>query len=99
MAVVNKQIQEKKLLQIRDRIAQIDTSLLSTIKKRMILAIRIGQIKRKLDLNILDKRQEKKVKDRYLKLAKKNGLEEKFVETLCKSILRESKRLQKNKNK
>ncbi len=95
MELVKKKSGEKRIIKIRDQIEKIDINLLSYINKRMIASRKIGQIKKELNCNVFDLRQEKKVKSRYKKLAKQYELDEKFVERICELILSESKRIQR----
>ena len=85
----------KKIQQIRKKIDKNDTEILKLIKKRSMLVKNIGKIKKKNGFNVVDKKREKEIFSRVKREGKNLGLNEKLINSLFRSIIKESRRTQK----
>lgn len=81
----------REIENIREEIDKIDESLISFLDKRMNLAVAIGDIKRKNNLPIFNRKREEEILEKTNK-AKNNP----FIKNIFKKILEESRNLQKN---
>lgn len=97
MKIQNKTLKQLKALRLK--IDQTDYVLFKALSKRFKYVQKVGKIKKKFDLPILQKdRWEEIVKDR-LKLGKKISISEDFTRNLLKLIHHESIQLQQRKTK
>jgi chorismate mutase len=83
-----------QILEIRDRIDEIDSAMLGLLNKRMALATHIGELKRDHNVSILQLQRWKEIIDRCLVIAKRDGMNEEFVKNVLIQIHDESIRLQ-----
>ncbi|MBI3323418.1 MAG: chorismate mutase [Candidatus Omnitrophica bacterium] len=82
-----------KLAGLRRGIDRIDLGLLRLLNRRAALALRIGRVKKKRGLPVVDERRERTVVDRLLQ---RNGgpLPRGAVRKIFGEILRQNRRLQ-----
>ena len=78
-----------KLNDVRKKIDNVDSELLTLLSERMLLSIRAGRLKKKIE----DRKREEEIVDN-LKERKDNLISYPFLETIYNDILQESKRLQ-----
>lgn len=86
----------KMILDLRKEIDQIDVEILYLLKKRYEVVIQIGQIKKNMEINICQPDRIKEVIESKKKLAKKLGLNSKFIEIIYNLIINESMKLEEN---
>ena len=78
---------------LRTGINEIDNQIFSLLIQRLGLVYSIGEIKKKNNLEILDKEREKNIYSRIdAQYQGRNGL---FLKDIYKNIMNESKRIQK----
>jgi len=87
----------KSLQQLRKKINTIDKTIIKHIATRMKLSDKIGKLKAKSALPIIDKSREKKLETFHKKLSKQHQLSVKFINQLFKLIVIESRKMQKSK--
>lgn len=80
---------------LRRHIDSIDAEIIGLMVKRLAVAGKIGKVKKELGMGILQPGRESEILNKRRELAAAAGLEPGFVETLFKSIMAESKRIQK----
>lgn len=85
---------EKQLALLRKQLHAQDRELLLVLKKRMLLASKIGALKAKNDWVIAQNNYWKKTVEARSKLAQKLGLNDKLVKQLFSKIHTDSKRVQ-----
>lgn len=85
---------EKQLAQLRKQLHAQDRELLFILKKRMLLASKIGALKAKNDWEIAQNKYWKKTVEARSKLAQQLGLNEVLVKQLFSKIHTESKKAQ-----
>ncbi|MBU0727536.1 chorismate mutase [Patescibacteria group bacterium] len=83
--------------EIRKQIDEIDKNIIKLLSRRFKLAPKLAKFKKAEGLPILDKKRELEVIDKLEKLAKKEGLDLKFIKKLWVEILKESRKIQHNK--
>lgn len=76
----------------RKKINNIDSKILKLLKERFEVSKKIGEIKKKKGIKVLDKKREKEI---ILDLVEKSSLDKKFIKQLYFIIFKESRRLQK----
>jgi len=77
----------------RKKLDRIDTEIVKLLKKREDVIKKVGRYKKKIGLKICDPKREKELIKDKLKMA--GRLNKKFVESIFRLILKESKRKQK----
>ena len=82
------------LNKLRNKLDHLDRQILYLVEKRLTVASRIGLVKKRTGLLILDRNRDKIVVKKWLDEAAKLKLNKKFIETLCTLIIKESKRIQ-----
>ncbi len=82
----------------RAQIDVIDQTILELIGKRYAISGRIGDVKRNLNLSILNKQREKELISNIKTKARKLNLDEKLVEDVWGRIIKESRRVQKSRS-
>ncbi len=83
-----------QILEMRERIDEIDRSLLSLLQNRMQIATHIGELKRDHNVSILQLNRWKEIIDNCLVISKENGMNDEFVKNVLIQIHDESIRLQ-----
>jgi len=78
----------------RSRIDKINRALLALLQTRVAAARRIGAIKKKNGMAISDRKREKAIVDHLVAL-NKGPLDEKGVRVIFKTIIRETKRIER----
>jgi chorismate mutase len=76
----------------RKKINNIDSKILNLLKERFENSKKIGRIKKKKGMKVLDKKREKEI---VKGLIEKSNLNKKFIKKIYSIIFRESRRLQK----
>jgi chorismate mutase len=76
----------------RKKISDIDSKILKLLKERFENSKKIGEIKKKEGMKVLDKKREKEI---IFYLSDMSNLNKKFIKKLYSIIFRESRRLQK----
>jgi len=84
---------EKLRIDIRD----VTSDIIFQVKKRMKLSEEIGEIKKRLNIDVQDERVEQDVRKAVLKLSDKIGIDPDFSRRLLNILLMESIRLQQKK--
>jgi len=82
----------------RAQIDIIDQTILELIGKRYAISGRIGEVKKSLNLNVLNKRREKELLSNIKTKARKLNLDAKLIEDVWVRIIKESRRVQKNRS-
>jgi len=86
---------EKLRIDIRD----VTSDIIFQVKKRMKLSEEIGEIKKRLNIDVQDERVEQDVRKAVLKLSDKIGIDPDFSRRLLNILLMESIRLQQKKQR
>ena len=81
--------------QLRKKIDDIDASIIKKISARQKLSKKIGKLKILSGDNIVDVKREMKLMHLYETLAKKYQLQEAFIKRIFKTIIMQSRKLQK----
>lgn len=89
--IINKIKEMNKIQQSRKEIDEVDRKIVELLEKRVKLAEKIGIAKQEAQLEIRDKRREKKVLEN---ICKETILDKNFIENLFKDIIDYCKRLQ-----
>lgn len=76
---------------LRLQINEIDNSILELIQKRMDISIKVGEYKKKNNMEVFDPKREK---DLITRLSSQNSLDEEFITEIWNSIMNYSKKLQ-----
>jgi len=79
-----------KINQLRKKIDCVDKIIIQSLKTRMELVLKMGKIKKKNNLPILNKSREKQVLDKTTKLKYCSE-----IKNIFKAIIKESRNLQK----
>lgn len=82
------------ILEIRERIDEIDRGLLELLTRRMSLASEIGELKRDYNVSILQLQRWKEIIDHCMTIADEKGLNREFVKNVLIQIHDEAIRLQ-----
>ena len=72
----------------RDQIALVDDFIMQIISQRQVVSKNLGAIKKKLQVDICDNKQEKKVKSYYVKLAKRYKLDTNLAKELANVLIK-----------
>lgn len=86
---------QENLKKLREEIDSIDARLIRLLGKRFAAAGKIRKVKRHLGIGILQLRREQEVLGKVRAAAKKAGVNQKFAERLFRTIIAESKNVQK----
>ena len=70
---------DKRILQLRNDIDNLDEEIIQLLKKRMRISKEVGQLKERLDIPVEDKKREKEIIDRLTAQAGKNLSEEQLI--------------------
>lgn len=82
------------LEKLREEIREVDDQILKLVSKRLELVKKIGEIKRKRGLPIVDSNVEKEVIERALVSSREFGLDRDFTVKLVNLLIAEAVRLQ-----
>ena len=85
---------DKRILELREQIDELDEKIIHLLKKRMSISKEVGDIKEKLDIPIEDKSRELEIIDRLSQYAGKN-LSEKQLIRIFTAVFSSSKQIQK----
>jgi chorismate mutase len=83
------------LTKVRKEIDKLDDDIMKLFKKRKKLVEKVGKIKKKNKLPLLQKAREVDIDKKLDKFAKKHGLKKTFLQKVWKNIIDESKDIQK----
>jgi chorismate mutase len=83
------------LTKVRKEIDKLDHQLLKLFKKRVKLAERVGIIKKKYGMPIVNKARELEIDKKLDKFAKKHGLRKTFLQKIWQAMIDEAKVVQK----
>lgn len=89
---------KKRLLSLgslRKEIDRIDDSILNLLAKRMRISLKVAKFKKKHNARISQPKREKEVLKRLKKQAKDSKIDVGLVEIIYKSIMKQSKDIQK----
>ena len=81
---------------LRNEINELDKELLSILKKRMNVSIKIGNYKKENNIQVLNSNREKEVINNLLNLNNENEiiLEKEFIITVWQLLMNYSKKIQ-----
>ncbi|MBD3359626.1 MAG: hypothetical protein GF365_02885 [Candidatus Buchananbacteria bacterium] len=83
------------LTKVRKEIDKLDDDIMKLFKKRKKLVEKVGKIKKKHKIPMLQKVREVDIDKKLDKFAKKHGLKKTFLQKIWKNIIDESKDIQK----
>ena len=83
------------LEKLRKEIDEVDEEILKNLSKRKNLVREIAKLKKSMNLPVMDAEREKKVLDNLKNKAKEKRLNKKFVESIYKIVLKNSREEQK----
>lgn len=92
-------IDDIRLKSYRATLAEMDNLLISNLAHRMIVAARIGELKRRADIPVLQEAQFEANLTEYISWAESLGLDPSFVKNFMTLIHEESVRIQHNNRK
>ena len=87
------------LEKLRSEISEVDNQILKLVKQRLEYARKIGEIKRKHGLPIVDSNAEKGVRERASKWSREFDLNQDFTIKLVNLLIAEAVRVQENPSK
>jgi len=76
---------------LRKEIDSIDDSIIQLLSKRKGIVKKISEIKKQKNKPIIDEGREQEIIGRIKKIAKENGLDEKFIESVYEMIINNSR--------
>src|SRR5947208_2472907 len=79
---------------LRSEMRNITANIICQVQRRMELSRQIGEIKTKLNIDVMDEKVEQEVRGSILKLSKEIGMDTEFSGRLLNILLIESVRLQ-----
>jgi chorismate mutase len=88
---------EKKIKIFRKKIDKIDNQLIKLLKSRILICIRIGQLKKQMKQPINQPQRNKKIIEKKVYQANRCGINPSFIENLFQLIIEESCNIQKNR--
>ena len=83
---------DKRILQLRKEIDNLDEEIIRLLKKRMRFSKEVGKLKELLDIPVEDKMREKEIIDRLNTYAGKNLSEEQLIRIFT-AVFRSSKQV------
>ena len=84
---------DKRILQLRKEIDNLDEKIIQLLKKRMHISKEVGKLKEKLDIPIEDKIREREIIERLISQAGKNLSEEQLIRIFA-AVFSSSKQVQ-----
>ena len=84
---------DKRILQLRKEIDNLDEEIIRLLKKRMRISKEVGKLKELLDIPVEDKMREKEIIDRLNTYAGKSLSEEQLIRIFT-AVFRSSKQVQ-----
>ncbi len=90
---------DERLARIRDRIIDLDRSLITLVAERRDLVLRAGEIKAELGLPVLDPAREAKVVRRAAQLARDEGVDEELVRDVIWRIIASARDAQEGRTR
>ena len=84
---------DKRILQLRNKIDDLDEEIIQLLKKRMRISKEVGKLKEKLDIPVEDKSRENEIIERLTTQAGKNLSEEQLVRIFT-AVFKSSKQVQ-----
>lgn len=88
--------EEKDLDVLREGIDTLDEKIIELLAERFTIAAKIGNIKKNLDIDVVDSIREKALLEKLTQKAKSSGLREEFINNLWEIVLKESHLMQNN---
>jgi len=85
---------DKRILELRQQIDDLDEEIIQLLKKRMGISKGVGKLKEKLDIPVEDKNRENEIIDRLTKQAGINLSEEQLIRIFT-AVFKSSKQVQK----
>ena len=85
---------DKRILEQRKAIDEIDEKIISLLKKRMTVSKKVGELKAELQIPIEDKSRESEIIERLSELAEGNLSEEQLIRIFT-AVFGSSKQIQK----
>ena len=85
---------DKRILELRQQIDDLDEEIIQLLKKRMGISKGVGRLKEKLDIPVEDKNRENEIIDRLTKQAGINLSEEQLIRIFT-AVFKSSKQVQK----
>jgi len=76
---------------LRKEIDSIDDSIIQLLSKRKGIVKKISEIKKQKNKPIIDEGREQEIIGRIKKIAKENGLDENFIESVYEMIINNSR--------
>jgi len=76
---------------LRKEIDSIDDSIIQLLSKRKGIVKKISEIKKKKNKPIIDEGREQEIIGRIKKIAKENGVDENFIESVYEMIINNSR--------
>ncbi|MFQ5762871.1 MAG: chorismate mutase, partial [Candidatus Bathyarchaeia archaeon] len=84
---------KSKLKELREKIRVVDEEILRLICRRFKLAKQVNQVKRKLNIPVIDYAVEREVIDHAIKISRQQGLRSEFTSSIVQLLLAESVRV------
>ena len=85
---------DKRILELRQLIDQLDEEIIQLLKKRMGISMEVGKLKEKLDIPVEDKTREEEIIERLTQQAGQNLSEEQLIRIFT-AVFKSSKQVQK----
>jgi monofunctional chorismate mutase len=87
---------KNKLIEYRKEIDRVDKSILDLLIKRLNIVKKIGKYKAKTNIKIQNKKREAQILKRVADKSGKNKINKEYTKSIFKSILENSRGIQKN---
>ena len=84
---------DKRILELRQLIDQLDEEIIQLLKKRMGISMEVGKLKEKLDIPVEDKTREEEIIERLTQQAGQNLSEEQLIRIFT-AVFKASKQIQ-----
>ena len=84
----------KEINQLREKLDEIDIEILELLRERIDIVKRIGLIKKRLNLPIIDENREEEVYENAAKFALKHDLDNIQIKSIFREIVSLSKKVQ-----
>ena len=87
---------EKEIEKLRNKINNIDSRIISSLRERFSVVRRVGKYKKSRGLKIKDMKREKEVINRVIKKASEQGIKDlDEIKSIFRSIMKSSRDIQK----